>query len=88
MGLGTVSRLTDLNVWSFPAGLRTRFNSWIIGFIPSNLSNREVAPFNVQDPSDEVPVPAQQRGRCNEEDAPAITTEKAGESGQHDAIGG
>jgi hypothetical protein len=38
-------------------------------------------------PGDEVPVPAHQRGRCDEEDDPAITTEKTGQSGQHGAIG-
>jgi hypothetical protein len=39
-----VWRVTGLNV-DHSSPVQTRFNSWIIGFIPSNSSNREVAPF-------------------------------------------
>ncbi len=43
-GSARCRRVTDLNV-DHSSPVQTRFNSWIIGFIPSNSSNREVAPF-------------------------------------------
>ena len=39
-------------------------------------------------PANEPAVPAHQRRRGYEEDAPAITTDQAGESSKHGAVGG